>query len=116
MLYEVITVFVNLLTNSIQSLHIKSQFSKDFKPKIEIKSYIDTSVIINLTDNGIGLEQHQTTKIFTPFYTTKKAVGGTGLGLFIVSDLFVITSYSIHYTKLYDLMPPFKPLCSFLQS
>ncbi len=84
---ELEQVFVNLLTNSIQSLHIKSQFSKDFKPKIEIKSYIDTSVIINLTDNGIGLEQHQTTKIFTPFYTTKKAVGGTGLGLFIVSDL-----------------------------
>ena len=36
---------------------------------------------IAITDNGVGITPEQRQLIFTPFYTTKPAGSGTGLGL-----------------------------------
>ena len=38
-------------------------------------------------DNGCGIEEEQKKLIFTPFYTTNKQQGGSGLGLSIVYNL-----------------------------
>ncbi len=38
-------------------------------------------VCISVTDNGAGMDQEQCERIFTPFYSTKRAGAGTGLGL-----------------------------------
>ncbi|MBW1812334.1 MAG: two-component sensor histidine kinase [Deltaproteobacteria bacterium] len=38
-------------------------------------------VEISISDNGIGIEQKNLDKIFTPFFTTKSVGKGTGLGL-----------------------------------
>jgi signal transduction histidine kinase len=47
-------------------------------------------VLIEVTDNGTGMEPAQLERIFEPFYTTRAESGGTGLGLAvtygIVSD------------------------------
>ncbi len=38
-------------------------------------------VVIDVIDNGVGISPEGLTKIFEPFYTTKKTGEGTGLGL-----------------------------------
>ncbi len=42
-------------------------------------------VVIEVADTGPGLDEEQRTRLFTPYYTTKK--GGTGLGLAIVQGI-----------------------------
>ena len=77
-------VFINLIKNSEDSIAEMKEKNMDFKGKINID--IDGNndyIIISLADNGIGIKD--TTKIMTPYFTTKK--DGTGLGLPIVSKV-----------------------------
>ena len=39
------------------------------------------AVVINVSDNGKGMEQGLLNQIFNPFFTTKEKTRGTGLGL-----------------------------------
>ncbi|MEO9309313.1 MAG: HAMP domain-containing sensor histidine kinase, partial [Nitrososphaera sp.] len=65
-------VFSNLILNSIQAIEKKG--------KIMIQaSETDDSIVIDVIDNGRGIEKENLTKIFEPLFTTKQ--GGTGLGL-----------------------------------
>lgn len=45
------------------------------------------SVILSVSDNGIGIPQENIPKLFEPFFTTKEEGEGTGLGLALVSDI-----------------------------
>ena len=42
-------------------------------------------VTVEIEDSGPGLNEEQKTRLFTPYYTTKR--GGTGLGLAIVQGI-----------------------------
>jgi signal transduction histidine kinase len=42
-------------------------------------------VSVQVEDTGPGLDEEQRTRLFTPYYTTKR--GGTGLGLAIVQGI-----------------------------
>jgi len=42
-------------------------------------------VLVSIQDNGAGIPPSQRTKIFEPFFSTKKS--GTGLGLFIAREI-----------------------------
>ncbi len=44
----------------------------------------DEDIQITITDTGFGMSQSQMAHIFEPFYTTKSALNGVGLGLAIV--------------------------------
>ena len=77
-------VFLNLIKNSEESIIEKKAKNQLFIGKINIeidknKDYIHVS----LDDNGVGIKD--TSKIMTPYFTTKKE--GTGLGLPIVNKI-----------------------------
>ncbi|MGN7916514.1 sensor histidine kinase [Lysobacter sp. 22409] len=42
---------------------------------------------IRLADNGLGMDEHVRERVFEPFFSTKLAAHGTGLGLSVVHDL-----------------------------
>ncbi|MBN1147218.1 MAG: GAF domain-containing protein [Anaerolineales bacterium] len=69
------SVWLNLLLNAIDSM--------DKSPgMIRIATQrADDEIHISVTDNGKGIPPERLTRIFEPFYTTKKAGRGTGLGL-----------------------------------
>lgn len=99
-------VFMNLISNSIDSLKEKQKTINDhyWLPKITItteKIIKDTAFIqINITDNGMGIPQDIQHRIFENFVTTKPQREGTGLGLAISYE--IITRYhqgEIHFNS-----------------
>lgn len=69
------SVWLNMLINAIDSL--------DKSPGV-IKvatCRMGDEIHISMSDNGKGIPPDRLTRIFEPFYTTKKAGRGTGLGL-----------------------------------
>lgn len=59
---------------------------------VRIRTGLEGSrVVIEVADNGAGIDQDELEKIFEPFYTTKDIDKGCGLGLTIVSE--VVKSY-----------------------
>ncbi len=70
-------VFLNLITNAVQAITHE-------KGKIKITTRQDGShVVVNVSDNGTGIQPEHLNKIFEPFFTTKDVGKGTGLGLSI---------------------------------
>lgn len=69
-------VLVNLLVNAGQAIE------EDQKGRITVHTRADgPNVVVEIADNGRGMNEQTLKKIFTPFFTTKRARGGTGLGL-----------------------------------
>jgi len=76
-------VFTNLLMNSI--VH---GFDRREKGLINIKANIvDNRVIIDYYDDGNGIRQEISDKVFNPFFTTRRDIGNTGLGMHIVFNI-----------------------------
>ncbi len=77
-------VVLNLLKNAGQAM-----YSQD-KPQIILRAKKELSeMIIEVEDNGPGMEESVRKRVFEPFYTTKKKGVGTGLGLSV--SYFIIT-------------------------
>jgi two-component system NtrC family sensor kinase len=52
---------------------------------LSIKSlFIDNTIIVEISDTGIGIDEETLNKIFDPFFTTKETGKGTGLGLAVI--------------------------------
>jgi PAS domain S-box-containing protein len=72
-------VMLNLLQNACQAL-------PDPKRAVRVRSFFDESaqeVCIEVADEGSGIAQADLQRITEPFFTTRAAAGGTGLGLFV---------------------------------
>ena len=78
-------VIINLLANAKDALlEKKSKQENYFEMIIGIKTYlINHLLIVEVTDNGIGIRNEDANKIMLPFYSTKEEGKGTGLGLSI---------------------------------
>ena len=77
---ELSQVWTNLITNAIHAM--------DSKGVMDIYLKNDKGVIdARFTDHGSGIPDEVLAKIFDPFYTTKKAGEGSGLGLDIVKKI-----------------------------
>jgi two-component system NtrC family sensor kinase len=69
------SVWLNLLLNAIDSL------DKSPGEIVVATRWVSDEIHVSVTDNGKGIPPERLTRIFEPFYTTKKAGRGTGLGL-----------------------------------
>lgn len=48
---------------------------------------VPASLLIEVSDNGPGISAANAARVFEPFFTTARALGGTGLGLAVVKSL-----------------------------
>ena len=73
-------VFINILTNAIQSM--------DQKGSITLTTKMDKNLVsVEIEDSGCGINEEHLPKIIDPFYTTKDPGKGTGLGLSIAYSI-----------------------------
>ncbi len=72
-------IFINLMINAVHSMEDGGTLSvQAFKN--------NGQVVIEVTDTGEGIEDENIDEIFDPFYTTKQAGEGTGLGLWLTQE------------------------------
>ncbi|MDF2948947.1 MAG: hypothetical protein K0R07_972 [Sedimentibacter sp.] len=70
-------IILNLISNSIDAMSNGGV--------LKLKTCVEDGIFtIICEDNGCGIEEHDISNIFNPFFTTKELGKGTGLGLFIV--------------------------------
>lgn len=75
-------VFLNLIINAQQAIE------GDGAILISTSRYeqaLQPSILIQLTDSGVGIAEDDLTRIFDPFFSTGKK--GTGLGLWVTQDI-----------------------------
>lgn len=73
-------VFVNLLINAAQAM---PEGRAENSIVIRTHAVDDQNVVVEVVDNGAGMEESVRRRAFDPFFTTKMGKGGTGLGLSI---------------------------------
>ena len=86
---DISRVVLNIISNSFYEVHKKKKSSGDgFKPGVTVgsKDYTDKIEIV-VRDNGNGIPEKVKDKLFNPFFTTKPAGEGTGLGLSLSYDI-----------------------------
>jgi signal transduction histidine kinase len=85
---DLVNVFVNLVDNACYALNEKQKKGVEgFKPTLElISTNEDDHVKIVIKDNGAGIKPDIIDKVFNPFFTTKPAGVGAGLGLSVTYD------------------------------
>ena len=81
-------VFINLVLNARHAMlsekDVSSQTADSAPKTVIIRSFLKNErVVVTVTDSGPGIPESIVSKIFDPFYTTKKTGEGTGLGLSI---------------------------------
>jgi two-component system NtrC family sensor kinase len=89
---EITRVFLNLIANGFYAVTKRrlENGNSGFEPvlRASTKNRGDT-VEIRIRDNGTGIPAEVREKMFNPFFTTKPAGEGTGLGLSMSHDIIV---------------------------
>jgi signal transduction histidine kinase len=90
---DLMRVFLNLIANGMYAAHERSTLDEtgdDFAPTIWLTTRTKgNKVEVEVRDNGVGIAAEVRDKIFMPFFTTKPAGEGTGLGLSLSYDIVV---------------------------
>lgn len=78
-------VFLNLLINAVQAMPARPPSAN----RIVVRTYTDEDgwAVVEIEDNGTGIEPRRVGQIFEPFFTTKGVSEGTGLGLSISRNI-----------------------------
>ncbi|MEW5737617.1 MAG: ATP-binding protein [Myxococcota bacterium] len=77
-------VVVNLLVNAAQAIPLEQ---KDGRVRVSLSEASDGWAVLRVSDNGPGVPEEMRSRLFKPFFTTKPAGQGTGLGLSVVADI-----------------------------
>ena len=76
-------IVINLVQNACQALESRGQsvrVSTAYEP-------VSRSVLIVVCDEGVGIPEENLKQLGTPFFTTKRGKEGTGLGLWISTNI-----------------------------
>ncbi len=84
-------MLLNLISNGFYaSAKRKQSEGPDYEPTLRAATRsLGRSVEIRIRDNGTGIPDDVRAKVFNPFFTTKPAGEGTGLGLSLSHDIVV---------------------------
>jgi signal transduction histidine kinase len=88
---EITRVFLNLISNGFYAAtKRKESGGEGFEPTLSATTKsLGNQVEIRIRDNGTGIPLEVKEKMFNPFFTTKPAGEGTGLGLSMSHDIVV---------------------------
>ena len=88
---EITRVFLNLISNGFYAATKRKEAGDDtFEPTLSATTKsLGNRVEIRIRDNGAGIPLEVKEKMFNPFFTTKPAGEGTGLGLSMSHDIVV---------------------------
>lgn len=90
--FRIRQVMVNLITNSIK-------YGKENGTTLITFNYLNDDVIVEINDDGVGIEEKHLPRVFERFYRVDKGrsreQGGTGLGLAIVKHIIEAHNKSI---------------------
>ncbi|MGA8447691.1 MAG: GAF domain-containing protein, partial [Roseiarcus sp.] len=89
---EMTRVVLNLISNGFYATAKRKQADADgaYEPTLTASTRdLGHSVEIAIRDNGTGIPDEVKAKMFNPFFTTKPAGEGTGLGLSLSHDIVV---------------------------
>jgi signal transduction histidine kinase len=88
---EITRVFLNLISNGFYAATKRKEAGDgSFEPTLKASTKnLGTKVEIRIRDNGTGIPSEVKEKMFNPFFTTKPAGEGTGLGLSMSHDIVV---------------------------
>ena len=79
-------VILNLLGNARDAiLESRNHTGEPREGRIEVRLSVvaDTTLNIDINDNGYGIPDNIVPRIFDPYFTTKEASGGSGIGLYM---------------------------------
>lgn len=83
-------VLINLIINAAHAVEQKYGTGNTDQGYIEIKTHLeDNFAIVEIMDNGCGIEDSIKARVFDPFFTSKEVGKGTGQGLAIAYDIVV---------------------------
>jgi signal transduction histidine kinase len=84
---ELNQVFMHLISNAIDAL----QDPAILQPQLwlEMRRSTDSTVLVKVRDNGLGISDAIAAKMFDPFFTTKPVGQGTGMGLALSYQIVV---------------------------
>jgi signal transduction histidine kinase len=88
---EITRVFLNLISNGFYAATKRKEAGdENFEPTLSAATKnLGSRVEIRIRDNGTGIPREVKEKMFNPFFTTKPAGEGTGLGLSMSHDIVV---------------------------
>jgi signal transduction histidine kinase len=88
---EITRVFLNLISNGFYAATKRKEAGEEsFEPTLSATTKsLGNRVEIRIRDNGTGIPLEVKEKMFNPFFTTKPAGEGTGLGLSMSHDIVV---------------------------
>lgn len=91
---ETVTISNNALESLLSNLFDNSQQHGATHIKLQTNKK-ENHIEISIHDNGTGISEANQKRIFTPFFTTRRETGGTGLGLGIIESILKASNGTI---------------------
>lgn len=90
-------IVLNLVLNSIEAMRERDPAENELT--VRIRRADEEHVVLEIGDNGVGVDAPDAERIFLPFFTTKSAGKGTGLGLAVTQRLVSELGGEISFTS-----------------